>query len=91
MASRSVGRPSSKFTGGTFTISNLGVHGIGHFTPLISPPQAAFLAVGAATEEAVVRAGQACPSITESSTARRTPHSCATCKAVAEAPARIVV
>lgn len=45
-------------TGGTFTISNLGMFGIDHFTALINPPEAAILAVGAAREEAVVRDGQ---------------------------------
>ncbi|MEN9835079.1 MAG: hypothetical protein RL011_1272 [Pseudomonadota bacterium] len=37
------------FTGGTFTISNLGMFGIEEFTAIINPPQAAILAVGAAT------------------------------------------
>lgn len=45
------------FTGGTFTISNLGMFGIDHFTAVINPPEAAILAVGAATDEAVVRDG----------------------------------
>ena len=31
---------------GTFTISNLGMFGIDHFTAIINPPQAARLAVG---------------------------------------------
>ncbi|MGC8626373.1 MAG: dihydrolipoamide acetyltransferase family protein [Acidimicrobiales bacterium] len=44
--------------GGTFTISNLGMYGIDHFTAIINPPQAAILAVGAATEEPVARDGQ---------------------------------
>merc|ERR1711991_507177 len=33
---------------GTFTISNLGMYGIKHFTAVINPPQAAILAVGGA-------------------------------------------
>jgi pyruvate dehydrogenase E2 component (dihydrolipoamide acetyltransferase) len=33
--------------GGTFTVSNLGMFGIRHFTAVINPPQAAILAVGA--------------------------------------------
>ncbi len=37
------------YTGGTFTISNLGMFGIEEFTAIINPPQAAILAVGAAT------------------------------------------
>jgi pyruvate dehydrogenase E2 component (dihydrolipoamide acetyltransferase) len=33
-------------TGGTFTLSNLGMKGIDHFTAIINPPQSAILAVG---------------------------------------------
>jgi pyruvate dehydrogenase E2 component (dihydrolipoamide acetyltransferase) len=47
-----------EFSHGTFTISNLGMFGIDHFTAVINPPEAAILAVGAAREEAVVRDGQ---------------------------------
>jgi pyruvate dehydrogenase E2 component (dihydrolipoamide acetyltransferase) len=47
-----------EFTGGTFTISNLGMFGIDHFTAVINPPEAAILAVGAAQAEAVVRDGE---------------------------------
>lgn len=36
-----------EYTGGTFTISNLGMYGIEEFTAIINPPQAAILAVGA--------------------------------------------
>jgi pyruvate dehydrogenase E2 component (dihydrolipoamide acetyltransferase) len=43
---------------GTFTLSNLGMFGVDHFTAVINPPQAAILAVGAAKPEAVVRSGQ---------------------------------
>jgi pyruvate dehydrogenase E2 component (dihydrolipoamide acetyltransferase) len=35
--------------GGTFTLSNLGMYGIEEFDAIINPPQAAILAVGAAT------------------------------------------
>lgn len=42
---------------GTFTISNLGMFGVDHFTAVINPPQAAILAVGAARSEPVVRGG----------------------------------
>ena len=47
-----------EFTGGTFTLSNLGMFGIDHFTAVINPPEAAILAVGAARQEAAVRDGQ---------------------------------
>ena len=40
--------------GGTFTVSNLGMFGVARFTAVINPPQAAILAVGAATPRAVV-------------------------------------
>jgi pyruvate dehydrogenase E2 component (dihydrolipoamide acetyltransferase) len=46
-----------EFTGGTFTISNLGMFGVDHFTAIINPPEAAILAVGAASEEPVLRNG----------------------------------
>ncbi|KAE9550582.1 hypothetical protein FO519_006209 [Halicephalobus sp. NKZ332] len=36
----------NEFQGGTFTISNLGMFGITHFTAIINPPQTAILAVG---------------------------------------------
>ena len=36
-----------ELTGSTFTISNLGMYGIDHFTAVINPPEAAVLAVGA--------------------------------------------
>ncbi|HLR97386.1 MAG TPA: dihydrolipoamide acetyltransferase family protein [Jiangellaceae bacterium] len=44
-----------EFSGGTFSISNLGMYGIDHFTAVINPPEAGILAVGAATKEPVVR------------------------------------
>lgn len=34
-------------SGSTFTISNLGMYGISHFTAIINPPESAILAVGA--------------------------------------------
>lgn len=33
--------------GATFSLSNLGMFGVAHFTPLVNPPQAAILGVGA--------------------------------------------
>jgi pyruvate dehydrogenase E2 component (dihydrolipoamide acetyltransferase) len=38
----------------TFTISNLGMFGVEHFTAIINPPNSAILAVGAAVEKPVV-------------------------------------
>ena len=42
---------------GTFSLSNLGSHGVEFFTPLINPPQIAILGVGATTEEVRMRDG----------------------------------
>lgn len=47
-----------ELNGGTFTISNLGMFGIEHFTAVINPPQAAILAVGGARDEPVARDGE---------------------------------
>jgi pyruvate dehydrogenase E2 component (dihydrolipoamide acetyltransferase) len=41
-------------SGGTFTISNLGMFGVEHFTAIINPPESAILAVGATTREPTV-------------------------------------
>ena len=46
-----------EFQGGTFSISNLGMFGVKHFTAIINPPQAAILAVGAGEPRPVVRNG----------------------------------
>lgn len=46
-----------ELSGGTFTVSNLGMYGIDSFSAVINPPQAAILAVGAIKERAVVRGG----------------------------------
>ena len=47
-----------EMSGGTFTITNGGVFGSLLSTPIINPPQAAILAVGAAVEKPVVRDGE---------------------------------
>lgn len=46
-------------TGGTFTISNLGMMGVARFDAIVNVPQAAILAVGATTERFVKREGEA--------------------------------
>lgn len=48
----------NQLSGGTFTISNLGMFGIDSFTPVLNLPQAAILGVGRIVEEPVVRGGQ---------------------------------
>ena len=52
---------SDDLTGGTFTLSNLGMLPVTEFAAVINPPQAAILAVGAIRETPVVRAGQVVP------------------------------
>ena len=53
------GKPRAEdLTGGTFTISNLGMLPIDHFTAIINQPQGAILAVGAIKERPVARDGQ---------------------------------
>jgi len=47
-----------EYTGGTFSISNLGMFGIEEFTAVINPPEAAILAVGAAQDRVVVENGE---------------------------------
>ena len=47
-----------ELSGGTFTVSNLGMYGISNFQAVINPPQAGILAVGAITETPVVRDGE---------------------------------
>jgi pyruvate dehydrogenase E2 component (dihydrolipoamide acetyltransferase) len=44
-------------TGGTFTLSNLGMFGIETFTPILNPPETGILAVGAVVREPVVLEG----------------------------------
>jgi pyruvate dehydrogenase E2 component (dihydrolipoamide acetyltransferase) len=46
-----------EITGGTFTLSNLGMFGIDRFDAIINPPQVAILAVGAGADRAIVRGG----------------------------------
>ena len=43
-----------EYTGGTFTISNLGMFGIDNFTAIINQPEVGILAVSATKDEAVV-------------------------------------
>ncbi len=46
-----------EFSGGSFTISNLGMFGISSFTAVINPPHGAILAIGAGREMPVVKDG----------------------------------
>lgn len=58
---RTRGLSMDEMSGSTFTISNLGMYGVDHFTAIINPPNAAILAVGAAIERPVVRDGAVVP------------------------------
>jgi pyruvate dehydrogenase E2 component (dihydrolipoamide acetyltransferase) len=49
--------PREEYEGGTFTISNLGMHGVESFTAIVDPPQCAILAVGAIDREVALDAG----------------------------------
>lgn len=48
----------SDIAGGTFTISNLGMYKVDSFTAIVTPPQAAILAVGAVADRVVPIDGQ---------------------------------
>jgi pyruvate dehydrogenase E2 component (dihydrolipoamide acetyltransferase) len=45
-------------SGGSFTVSHLGMFGITQFTAIINPPMGAILAMGKASQQAVVREGE---------------------------------
>jgi pyruvate dehydrogenase E2 component (dihydrolipoamide acetyltransferase) len=51
----------AELSGGTFTVSNLGMYGVSSFHAIINPPQAAILAVGEVRETPVARDGQIVP------------------------------
>jgi pyruvate dehydrogenase E2 component (dihydrolipoamide acetyltransferase) len=46
------------YTGGSFSVSNLGMFGIKDFAAIVNPPQGCILAVGAGEQRAVVKNGQ---------------------------------
>ncbi|MEL6797565.1 MAG: 2-oxo acid dehydrogenase subunit E2, partial [Planctomycetota bacterium] len=48
---RDKGLTPEEMADSTFTISNLGMFGVDHFTAIVNPPNAAILAVGAAVEK----------------------------------------
>jgi pyruvate dehydrogenase E2 component (dihydrolipoamide acetyltransferase) len=50
-----------ELSGGTFTVSNLGMFGVTSFSAVINPPQAAILAVGSIEQVPVVRDGEIVP------------------------------
>ncbi|NMB90359.1 MAG: 2-oxo acid dehydrogenase subunit E2 [Chloroflexi bacterium] len=48
----------AEYSGGTFTVTNLGTYDIDGFTPIINPPEAAILGVGRIREKVVVHQGK---------------------------------
>jgi pyruvate dehydrogenase E2 component (dihydrolipoamide acetyltransferase) len=48
---------AAELSGGTFSVSNLGMFGVQSFTAVLNPPQAAILAVGALEQRPVVKDG----------------------------------
>lgn len=49
---------SKDVVNGSFTVSNLGMHGVRNFTAVVNPPQVAILAVGAGEARVVVKDGR---------------------------------
>ncbi|MBN1210656.1 MAG: pyruvate dehydrogenase complex dihydrolipoamide acetyltransferase [Myxococcaceae bacterium] len=47
-----------EYSGGSLTVSNLGMYGIDQFVAVINPPQASILAVGSVADKPVARDGQ---------------------------------
>lgn len=58
---REKGLTIEEMSDATFTISNLGMFGVDHFTAIINPPNVAILAVGAAIKKPVVKNDQVVP------------------------------
>ena len=57
-AARNGALTADKLTGGTFTITNLGMYGIESFSPIINQPEVAILGVNAMEEKLVIRKGE---------------------------------
>ena len=57
---RKGGLPMDRLTGGTFTITNLGMYGIESFTPIINQPEVAILGVNTMEDKVVVVDGEIC-------------------------------
>lgn len=47
----------AEMKGGSLTVSNLGMHGIDQFNPIINPPESCILGIGRTVEKPVVREG----------------------------------
>lgn len=55
---RSGGLSADELSQGTFTVTNLGMYGVDHFTPIINPPESAILGVCRILERPVVHDGE---------------------------------
>jgi len=55
---RAKGLSPQEMSDSTFTISNLGMFGVSHFTAIINPPNAAILAVGTVVKKPIVKHDQ---------------------------------
>jgi pyruvate dehydrogenase E2 component (dihydrolipoamide acetyltransferase) len=51
----------NEYTGATFSVSNLGMFDIDHFTAVINPPEAGIIAVGSIVQQPAVVDGQLTP------------------------------
>ena len=49
-----------QYEGGSFSLSNLGMFGVSHFTAVINPPQAAILAIGGVDQQQQMEATLSC-------------------------------
>jgi pyruvate dehydrogenase E2 component (dihydrolipoamide acetyltransferase) len=58
---REKGLTIEEMSDATFTLSNLGMYGVDHYTAIINPPNAAILAVGGAMEKPIVKDGAVVP------------------------------
>jgi len=47
-----------EYSGGTFSISNLGMYGVKNFSAIVNPPEGAILAVGGSEQRPVVKDGE---------------------------------
>ncbi len=57
-----------QYTGGSITVSNLGMFGISEFAAIISPPQASILAIGNINQKPIVKNNEICVGSTLKST-----------------------
>jgi pyruvate dehydrogenase E2 component (dihydrolipoamide acetyltransferase) len=55
---RNGGLSADELSQGTFTVTNLGMFGVDHFTPIINPPESAILGVCRIVERPVVKCGE---------------------------------